>query len=700
MYKFFRVSVKVMDSLRYTYKFILIGLMVLIPMASMFYLFWDQMNGQIAFSAKEKVGVEYIVPVYEVIAEVQQSRGLSNRFANNDKSVEQSLIKVRAQVVEKLALLQQTDERLGKELKTEGRLEAIVAEWEAISSKPYDNPDLFDQHSGLIAGLIELIAAVGDSSNLILDPDLDTYYLMDGIVNKIPNAMEGVAKIRGIGSGYLSKGEMDPAGRDHIFELYSVTKAAVGDIYNGVFTSIEHNETLRGELGQIGEDNSKLANAYYALVEQNLLRFESRNIDSEAFFAESTALLNQYMELYKLEAANLNRLIDIRLEKFEQRVEIFNVIVLAAVLLLTYVFIGFYLSVSRSVRSIKQALGLFEQGDLRGKVTVSTKDELVEIAGSINAMVSSFKETIRSSTQIVNKVYASSYDLTDQTARSVESLNDVNRNIDELARDAERQAASMDESSMAMKEIAVGVQKVAESSSIVSGESAITLEEAKQGGAAIHRAVAQMQHIRQSVDSSADLVHFLESKSGDIGQIIDVIKDISDQTHLLALNASIEAARAGDAGRGFSVVAQQVKKLSEQSASSATVITGFVREIEAKTNQLVSAMETEVKEVNEGMAVIREADEIFGKIVLNSESVTGNVHDISASTEQMSASAEEVTASIDEMSLIYRKSSNNMNEVSSLAHAQLETISRISSAAGELLDMANESKEQLNKFMI
>ncbi|MDQ0115527.1 methyl-accepting chemotaxis protein [Paenibacillus harenae] len=700
MYRLFSVSVKVMDRLRYTYKFILIGLLVLIPMSVMFYIFQDSMKGLIDFSQKEKLGVEYIVPVYGLISDIQQSRGLSHRYSKQDKSVSESLKEVRKQIEGELQQLKQMDARLGKELKTKDRLSDINGKWQAVASKPLDDPELFDQHSLLIADLIALIAAVGDSSNLILDPDLDSYYLMDGIVNKIPASMENAAKIRGIGSGYLSVGAMDDTGRDEIMELYSLSKASMADIYRGASTAIEVNESLRSELGQIGEDNNLLAQSYLSMVEQNLLDFDNRQLDSSPFFEQSTGLINAYSKLFELEASNLTRLLDIRIEKYRTKTNAFNAVVLAAVLLLTYLFIGFYLSVSRSVISIKKTLGLFEQGDLRGKVTISTKDELVEIVNSINAMVRSFKQTILSSTQIVNKVYESSTDLTDRTARSVESLNDVNRNIEELAKDAERQAASMDESSAAMREIAIGVQRVAETSSIVSDESTLTLEEARQGGAAIHHAVKQMQLIHQSVDASAHLVQFLESKSNDIGQIIDVIKDISEQTHLLSLNASIEAARAGEAGRGFSVVAQEVKKLSEQSASSAAMITGFIHEIESKTKQLVLAMKAEVREVTEGMTVIREADEIFMKIVRNSESVTGNVHDISASTEEMSASAEEVTASIDEMSVIYRKSSNNTNEVSSLAHSQLETISRIWAAANELTDMANESKEQLNKFII
>ncbi|WP_337102638.1 methyl-accepting chemotaxis protein [Paenibacillus sp. YIM B09110] len=700
MHKLFGVSMKVMDRLRYKYKFIWIGLLVLIPMSVMFYIFQDSMKGLIDFTQKEKLGVEYIEPVYALISDIQQSRGLSHRYAKQDISVSDSLMEVRKQIEGKLEQLRLTDARLGKELKTDDRIGAIADSWTSIASKRLDDPSLFDQHSLLIADLIALIAAVGDSSNLIIDPDLDSYYLMDGIVNKIPASMENVAKIRGIGSGYLSVGTMDDAGRDEIMELYSLSKASIADIYRGVFTSIAQNETLKGELAQVSEDNNRLALSYLSLIEQNLLDFDNRQLDSNHFFEQSTLLIDAYSKLFELEASNLDRLLNIRIDDYQAKVNAFNAVVLAAILLLSYVFIGFYLSVIRSVVSIKESLSLYEQGDLRGSVNISTKDELVEIVNSIHAMVGSFKQTIRNSTQIVNKVYESSYDLSNQTARSVESLNVVNRNIDELAKDAQRQAASLDESSTAMREIAIGVQRVAGSSSIVSDESSHTLDEAMHGEAVIHDAVKQMQLIHDSVDASAHIVQFLGSKSNDISQIIEVIREISEQTHLLSLNASIEAARAGEAGRGFNVVAQEVKKLSERSASSSTLITGIIHEIEENTKQLVRAMEAEVKEATEGMAVIQKADELFKNIVLNSESVTGNVHDISASSEQMSASAEEVTASIDEISYIYTKSSNRMNEVSTLAQSQLETISRISTSASELLDMANESKEQLNKFML
>jgi methyl-accepting chemotaxis protein len=272
--------------------------------------------------------------------------------------------------------------------------------------------------------------------------------------------------------------------------------------------------------------------------------------------------------------------------------------------------------------------------------------------------------------------------------------------MNELAKDAIQQASNMDESSLAMREIAIGVQRVAESSSVVSDESIMTFDKAKHGGSFIQNAVKQMKNVQKSVDASAQLVEFLENKSSEIGEIVNIIKGISTQTSLLSLNASIEAARAGDHGKGFNVVAQEIKKLAEQSKDSAALITNLILEIQNKTNQLGVAMDTEVQEVTEGLKVILNIDEIFGGILESSEHVSENVQEISASSEQVSSSTEEVTASIDEMAYISKKSSDKIAEVTALAISQLETIAEISSSANELLRMANESKGQLNQFII
>jgi methyl-accepting chemotaxis protein len=674
--------------------------MVLIPMSIMFYIFENQMKSLLVFTENEKLGVEYIVPVKDLIADIQQSRGLTHRYINHDSSVLPKIDQMRKQIVTDFSKLREIDARLGKNLKTNEQFKNIEGKWKAVIALPMDSPDLFEKHSEMINLLISLIAAVGDSSNLILDPDLDSYYLMDGIVNKIPLTMEGISKINGLGSGYLTAGEMNLANRDGILQLYSVSKASSGDIYKGVQTAIQQNEALRSDLGKIGEANNVLTNAYFKLIDQNILDFAQRKIQTEEFYAKSTNLIQENYKLFEVEAKNLSHLLDLRITKYQSKINVFNTVILVAFLLLLYLFIGFYLSVSRSVMTIKKSLGLIEKGDLRNKVNVSTKDELVEIVNSINNMVTSFRETVWNNQQIVNKVYEASSELSDKTFRSVTSLNEVSHNMNELAKDAIQQASNMDESSLAMREIAIGVQRVAESSSVVSDESILTFDKAKHGGTVIQSAVKQMKNVQKSVDASAQLVKFLENKSSEIGEIVNIIKGISTQTSLLSLNASIEAARAGEHGRGFNVVAQEVKKLAEQSTDSAVLITNLIQEIQNKTNQLGVAMDTEVQEVTEGLKVILNIDEIFGGILEASEHVSENVVEISASSEQVSSSTEEVTASLDEMAFISKKSSDKIAEVSSLAISQLETIAEISSAANELLRMANESKGQLNQFII
>jgi methyl-accepting chemotaxis protein len=606
----------------------------------------------------------------------------------------------RKQIDTDFAKLQEVDARLGKDLKTNEQLKNIERKWKALIALPTDSPDLFEMHSEIIVHLNSLVAAVGDSSNLIIDPDLDSYYLMDGIVNKIPLAMEGISKINGLGSGYLANGEMNTAMRDGILQLYSVSKASSGDIYKGVQTAIQQNEALSSDLGKISTANNELTSAYFKLIDENILDFAQRKIQTEDFYVQSTNLIQANYKLFNLEAKNLNLLLDKRILKYQKKINDFNIVILAAFLLLIYLFTGFYLSVRRSVLSIKTGLSLIEKGNLRNKVNVTAKDELLEIVNSINNMVTSFRETVWSNQQIVNKVYESSLELSDKTLRSVTALNGVSKNINELANDAVQQATNMDESSHAMREIAIGVQRVAESSSAASNESLVTFEKAKHGGNVIQTAVTQMKNVQKSVDASADLVGFLKNKSSEIGEIVNIIKGISTQTSLLSLNASIEAARAGEHGRGFSVVAQEVKKLAEQSSNSAALVTELILEIQSKTHQLGIAMDTEVEEVTEGLKVILRIDEVFSVILQSSENISDNVQEISASSEQVSSSTEEVTASLDEISYISKKSSDNIAEVSSLAINQLETIAEISSSASELLRMANESKGQLNKFII
>ena len=248
--------------------------------------------------------------------------------------------------------------------------------------------------------------------------------------------------------------------------------------------------------------------------------------------------------------------------------------------------------------------------------------------------------------------------------------------------------------------MAIGVQRVAEATSTVAEESKATTKEANEGNESIQKVIQQMDKIHRSVDDTATVIQKLEERSKEIGQIIEVITDISDQTNLLSLNAAIEAARANEHGKGFAVVANEVKKLAEQSKESADQIASLIQEIQGDTAHAGMMMRKDINEVKLGISVVQETGEGFKRIQKSIDQVTSQIQEISAISEEMSASVEQVNTSMKQVDYVSKHTSANTQNVAASTEEQLASMEKITSSSSALSKMAEKLLRQIQQFKI
>jgi methyl-accepting chemotaxis protein len=338
-------------------------------------------------------------------------------------------------------------------------------------------------------------------------------------------------------------------------------------------------------------------------------------------------------------------------------------------------------------------------GDLSvEKIKVKNKDEIGDLAHTLNFMAENLKAIILQVSTNANKLASSA----DQLTESAEQTNSVSKQItvtmNQVAISVDHQVQNIEEASQTIDEMSIGVQQIANHTGNVSSLSMEASNKALSGNDSVHTAIGQMNFINEKFIRLSKEVQELGIRSSEIGKIIEAITGIAEQTNLLALNAAIEAARAGEQGKGFAVVANEVRKLAEQSAHSAEDISHLVGSMQNETRNVVQAMDEVTGEVAAGIGFVNQAGESFSQIEVAINEVTSQIQEVTVAVEQMAAGAEQVVQTMKFISEAAEETSSGTQEVSASTEEQTASMEEISSFAASLSAMSEELLIMINKF--
>lgn len=357
--------------------------------------------------------------------------------------------------------------------------------------------------------------------------------------------------------------------------------------------------------------------------------------------------------------------------------------------------------ISKPVQLVSQAAKQLADGNLAiEKINVKNKDEIGQLATDFNEMATNLRNIIFQVSSTSEQVAASAEEMMASADQTNSATNQVATAIQEVAGGAELQSKNTEESAKAVGEMSSAIQRVAVTTSTVAESAVDTTKQATLGHDSLEKVIEKMKTINHTTSETNSVIKDLDRKSAEIGKIIEVITGIADQTNLLALNAAIEAARAGEHGKGFAVVADEVRKLAELSRQSASQISSLIEVIQKETHQVVEMMNKGAAEISEGTSLVEDTGRIFDEILKSIENVSSEIQEVSAISEEMSASVMQVNASIEEVTKIARGSVASTAEIASATEEQLASMEEVSSSSASLARLAESLREMVAKFKV
>ena len=358
-------------------------------------------------------------------------------------------------------------------------------------------------------------------------------------------------------------------------------------------------------------------------------------------------------------------------------------------------------SITRPLHVVMNRMKLIATGDLSNQpLAHTTKDEIGQLVTATNDMTLNTHTLLTQIQSLSNTVTMHSGNLTKSAHEVQEGTNQISTTMEDLAQGTESQATNISMLSSNMENFVVKVIEANDNGEFIQQASASVLDMTSQGIQMMDSSTKQMALIDSIVHEAVGNVEGLDKHAQEISAIVSVIQDIAGQTNLLALNAAIEAARAGEHGKGFAVVADEVRKLAEQSASSVTTITEIVGRIQNESTLVAASLQTGYKEVEAGSSQIKTTGKTFSHISTAVSEMVERIHVVTENLASISLNGQEMNGSIEEIAAISEESAAGVEQTAASSQQASSAMEELASSAVDLSQLAEDLNLQIQKFKL
>ncbi|MBN8633675.1 MAG: hypothetical protein J0M07_00020 [Anaerolineae bacterium] len=382
-------AIALMNRLKYLQKFLLISVLFAVPLVIVMSQYLVNVAHDIEFSAKEQLGLDYNEPLIDLLAVTQLHDALMSAALNGSTLFEADIATVRETISTRIAAVDAVDAELGADLQVNEAWAAIKATWDdlMLALPTLTAAESKTQHLWLNNQLLALITQVGNNSNLILDPDIDSYYLMNSVITTLPQTMEYFSQLRSDGTAALAKGALMPSDVTRLTILSGLAQSALDENIRSYAYTFAANPAIEAQLAEIAAANEQNLESFLNVLNTTLLTADAARQDGEiltSFVAISTQALDSSFGLYSAVANSLDELLEKRVDGIEQGRAFVVVVTLITLVATAYVFAGFYLSVKQTIAALDKASERIVKNQIPGDLVLQSRDELAQAAVAFN----------------------------------------------------------------------------------------------------------------------------------------------------------------------------------------------------------------------------------------------------------------------------------------------------------------------------
>ena len=652
--------IALMNRLSYANKFLLISFIFTLPLLWLAILQLNSLSESLKQTQQRHQGLKAVDLALKVVSQHELLRDRRTLLGVEQEPPAQQP-QIFAQLNQQLQQLSQMPALQTSAIKQQlSRLQQFEA---ARKPTQYNLPIIFASASEGVTASWQLVRNLSYSSGLAQDPDIANFLLMKLLIDELEPLYQALGSARAFAGNIYHTGQnSDAAGEAIDGSIDQILQAK--SRFNSYLEVLEREPNIirfnRDEL------NNSIDQAQQVIVEQVLDRFEYEGGPEPVF----SALSQPIEQVDGIAAAALGAIEQALMQRHQQQQQRFYTLLGAIIVVLIVagcLFLAFFLSVRDALGQILNTTQQVAAGDLTSQTEVNTRDELGTMAQAINQMIDQMH-------RLIEQVLSTSASTTAQ-ADQVEQIAAQSREA------VERQCSETEQVATAINQMVASVQEVAKHCQTAAQESDKVRDESARGQQVVGRTLDSIHQLANDIQDSTSVINQLATESDNISQVLVVIRGIAEQTNLLALNAAIEAARAGEQGRGFAVVADEVRSLAQRTQDSTAEIEAMIGRLQSGVSDAVQAMDRSSQRAGSTVDESQQVRDALDQIETSIHSVADVSLQIASAAEQQTSVAEEIDRNVVSISAVGQQTAAGARETAEASHE----VSRLAQELSELV---------------